>query len=190
MTVLSERLETYTEEVKKQKESLIKLKGVKEQLEKQIKDEEDINDLNVGEEKLTILIVEDHKVLRSFMKNLLKAEYNVIVAENGAIGLQKAIKFLPDLIVSDVIMPEMVGTELCAKIKENIKTSHIPVILLTSRSSLIYKIEGLESGADDYISKPFNLIEFKLRNSILSINTNLGFALKEDLFRLKINSLI
>jgi YesN/AraC family two-component response regulator len=97
------------------------------------------------------------------MKNLLKAEYNVIVAENGAIGLQKAIKFLPDLIVSDVIMPEMVGTELCAKIKENIKTSHIPVILLTSRSSLIYKIEGLESGADDYISKPFNLIEFKLR---------------------------
>ena len=129
----------------------------------EIKDEEDINDLNVGAEKLTILIVEDHKVLRSFMKNLLKAEYNVIVAENGVIGLQKAIKFVPDLIVSDVIMPEMVGTELCAKIKENIKTSHIPVILLTSRSSLIYKIEGLESGADDYISKPFNLVEFKLR---------------------------
>lgn len=58
----------------------------------EIKDEEDINDLNVGEEKPTILIVEDHKVLRSFMKNLLKAEYNVIVAENGAIGLQKSNK--------------------------------------------------------------------------------------------------
>ena len=129
----------------------------------EIKEEEDINDLEVTDEKLTILIVEDHKVLRSFMKNLLKEEYNVIVAENGEIGLKKALKFLPDLIVSDVIMPEMVGTELCAKIKENIKTSHIPVILLTSRSSLIYKIEGLESGADDYISKPFNLIEFKLR---------------------------
>ena len=129
----------------------------------EIKEEEDINDLEVADEKLTVLIVEDHKVLRSFMKNLLKAEYNVIVAENGAIGLKKALKFVPDLIVSDVIMPEMVGTELCAKIKENIKTSHIPVILLTSRSSLIYKIEGLESGADDYISKPFNLIEFKLR---------------------------
>ena len=54
------------------------------------------------------------------MKNLLKTEYNVIIAENGAIGLKKALKFLPDLIVSDVIMPEMVGTELCAKIKENI----------------------------------------------------------------------
>jgi ligand-binding sensor domain-containing protein/signal transduction histidine kinase/DNA-binding response OmpR family regulator len=129
----------------------------------EIKEDEDINDLDFSDEKLTILLVEDHKVLRSFMKNLLKTEYNVIVAENGAIGLKKALNFVPDLIVSDVIMPEMVGTELCAKIKENIKTSHIPVILLTSRSSLIYKIEGLESGADDYISKPFNLIEFKLR---------------------------
>ena len=73
------------------------------------------------------------------------------------------LKFVPNLIISDVIMPEMVGTELCSKIKENIKTSHIPVILLTSRSSLVYKFEGLESGADDYISKPFNLMEFKLR---------------------------
>ncbi len=134
------------------------------QLEKtQNIDQEDISDFEVSEDKLTVLIVEDHKVLRSFMKNLLKKEYNVIVAENGEIGLKKALKFIPDLIISDVIMPEMVGTELCAKIKENIKTSHIPVILLTSRSSLIYKIEGLESGADDYISKPFDLTEFKLR---------------------------
>ena len=134
------------------------------QLDKPISiDQEDINDVEVSQDKLTVLIVEDHKVLRSFMKNLLKNEYNVIAAENGEIGLKKALKFIPDLIISDVIMPEMVGTELCAKIKENIKTSHIPVILLTSRSSLIYKIEGLESGADDYISKPFDLTEFKLR---------------------------
>ena len=129
----------------------------------EIKQEDDINDFELEDKKLTILIVEDHKVLRSFMKNLLKDDYNVIGAENGVIGMKKALKYVPDLIVSDVIMPEMVGTELCAKIKENIKTSHIPVILLTSRSSLIYKIEGLESGADDYISKPFNLVEFKLR---------------------------
>ncbi|MHC0442438.1 two-component regulator propeller domain-containing protein [Flavobacterium sp. 3-210] len=124
---------------------------------------EDIEDLIVNEEKQTILIVEDHKVLRKFMKNLLKKDYNIIEAENGRIALDKALKFVPNLIISDVIMPEMVGTELCAKIKENIKTSHIPVILLTSRSSLVYKFEGLESGADDYISKPFNLMEFKLR---------------------------
>lgn len=129
----------------------------------EVKEDEDINDLDLKTEKLTILIVEDHKVLRNFMKNLLKVDYNIIVAENGLKGFKKAFKYVPDLIVSDVIMPEMVGTELCAKIKENIKTSHIPVILLTSRSSLVYKIEGLESGADDYISKPFNLIEFKLK---------------------------
>ena len=136
----------------------------------EIVQEDDLNDLENTEDKLTVLIVEDHKILRSFMKNLLKEDYNVITAENGAIGLKKALKFIPDLIVSDVIMPEMVGTELCSKIKENIKTSHIPVILLTSRSSLIYKIEGLESGADDYISKPFNLVEFKLRIKNLLIS--------------------
>ena len=149
----------------------------------EIKEDEDINDLDFSDEKLTVLIVEDHKVLRSFIKNLLKTQYNVIVAENGAIGLKKALKFVPDLIVSDVIMPEMVGTELCAKIKENIKTSHIPVILLTSRSSLIYKIEGLESGADDYISKPFNLIEFKLRiKNLLASKQRLKtkFSLKDN----------
>lgn len=124
---------------------------------------EDIDDLVVNTEKQTILIVEDHKVLRTFMKNLLKKEYNIIEAENGKIAFEKALQHVPNLIISDVIMPEMVGTELCSKIKENLKTSHIPVILLTSRSSLVYKFEGLESGADDYISKPFNLMEFKLR---------------------------
>ncbi|MBF4484973.1 MULTISPECIES: two-component regulator propeller domain-containing protein [unclassified Flavobacterium] len=134
------------------------------QLEKtEITEPEDIDDFVVNDEKQTILIVEDHKVLRSFMKNLLKEDYNIIEAENGKVAFEKALQNVPSLIISDVIMPEMVGTELCSKIKENLKTSHIPVILLTSRTSLVYKFEGLESGADDYISKPFNLIEFKLR---------------------------
>lgn len=129
----------------------------------EIAEHEDIEDFIVNAEKQTILIVEDHKVLRNFMKNLLKKEYNIIVADNGKTALEKAMQYVPNLIISDVIMPEMVGTELCSQIKQNLKTSHIPVILLTSRSSLVYKFEGLESGADDYISKPFNLIEFKLR---------------------------
>ncbi|MFH7018434.1 two-component regulator propeller domain-containing protein [Flavobacterium sp. FlaQc-47] len=134
------------------------------QLEKsEIAEPDDIDDFVVNDEKQTILIVEDHKVLRSFMKNLLKKDYNIIEAENGKVAFEKALQHIPNLIISDVIMPEMVGTELCSKIKENLKTSHIPVILLTSRTSLVYKFEGLESGADDYISKPFNLIEFKLR---------------------------
>ncbi|WP_396600664.1 two-component regulator propeller domain-containing protein [Algibacter sp. R77976] len=120
-------------------------------------------DLLLEKKKHTILIVEDNIVLRSFIKEILKPNYNVIQAENGKVALQKAIEHLPDLIVSDVVMPEMVGTELCSKIKTTLATSHIPVILLTSRSSLIYKFEGLESGADDYISKPFNLKEFNLK---------------------------
>lgn len=125
--------------------------------------EDDLGDLVKEDKKHTILLVEDNKVLRSFMKDLLKKDYNILQAENGKVAMKKTLKHLPDLIVSDVIMPEMVGTELCSLIKGNLQTSHIPVILLTSRTSLIYKFEGLESGADDYISKPFNLKEFKLR---------------------------
>ncbi|WP_298338694.1 two-component regulator propeller domain-containing protein [uncultured Algibacter sp.] len=120
-------------------------------------------DLIIEKKKYTILIVEDNIVLRSFIKEILKTNYNIIQAENGRVALEKAIEHLPDLIISDVIMPEMVGTELCSRIKTTLVTSHIPVILLTSRSSLVYKFEGLESGADDYISKPFNLKEFNLK---------------------------
>lgn len=114
-------------------------------------------------EKDTVLLVEDNVPLRKFIKELLKEKYKVLEAGNGREALLKALKHLPCLVISDVIMPEMVGTELCAKLKANIKTSHIPVILLTSRTALIYKFEGLENGADDYISKPFNIKEFKLR---------------------------
>ncbi|MFD2727662.1 two-component regulator propeller domain-containing protein [Hyunsoonleella rubra] len=120
-------------------------------------------DLMIEEKKHTILVAEDNTVLRSFIKEILKPKYNVIQAENGKVALQKAIEHSPDLIISDVMMPEMVGTELCSKIKTTLATSHIPVILLTSRSALVYKFEGLESGADDYISKPFNLKEFGLK---------------------------
>ncbi|PQJ71728.1 two-component regulator propeller domain-containing protein [Polaribacter butkevichii] len=124
---------------------------------------------HVSEEKLTILLVEDNKPLRKFMRTLLAKEYNILEAENGKVAYKIAIKEKIDIIVSDVVMPIMTGTELCSLVKKDIKTSHIPIILLTSRSSLIYKLEGLETGADDYISKPFNINEFKLRiKNILS----------------------
>lgn len=135
--------------------------------------EEDFEDAIIKENQKTILLVEDSLELRSFMKDLLKNEYNILEAENGRIAFNMAIKHTPDLIVSDVVMPVMVGTELCAAIKNELKTSHIPIVLLTSRSALIYKLEGLESGADDYISKPFDINEFKLRikNILQSSNT-------------------
>ncbi|TNJ45837.1 response regulator [Tamlana fucoidanivorans] len=125
-------------------------------------------------ENQTILLVEDNKPLRKFMKSILKSTYNILEAENGKVGMGLAQKESPDLIISDVVMPVMAGTELCAAIKENIKTSHIPIILLTSRTSLIYKLEGLERGADDYISKPFNVVEFKARiKNLLESNARL-----------------
>jgi signal transduction histidine kinase/ligand-binding sensor domain-containing protein/DNA-binding response OmpR family regulator len=137
-------------------------------------EDKDFEELILEEKKYTVLIVEDNIVLRSFIKEILNKKYNVLQAENGAVAYDMAIKFFPDLIISDVVMPTMVGTELCAKIKNTLATSHIPVILLTSRTSLVYKFEGLESGADDYITKPFNLKEFKLKvNNILESKQNL-----------------
>ncbi|WP_235833487.1 two-component regulator propeller domain-containing protein [Algibacter lectus] len=131
--------------------------------------EKDVFELQHIQEKSTILIVEDNKQLRKFIVDILISEYNVLEAENGKVAYKLAIGEPVDLVVSDVVMPEMTGTELCSLIKEDIRTSHIPVILLTSRSSLIFKMDGLESGADDYLSKPFNVKELKLRiKNILS----------------------
>lgn len=116
-----------------------------------------------SKEKSSILLVEDNEELRKFMRSLLKNEYNVFEAENGKKAYEIAVKEPIDLIVSDVVMPLTSGIELCALIKDDIRTSHIPVILLTSRSTIMHKLEGLESGADDYINKPFNIHELKLR---------------------------
>ena len=127
--------------------------------------ENDFFDRVPSQNKASILVVEDNKELREFIRNFLHSYYNVYEAENGKEGFKMAIKHQVDLIISDVVMPITSGTELCAMVKEDIRTSHIPVILLTTRSALIYKLEGLEKGADDYISKPFNLKEFKLRIS-------------------------
>nr|WP_294898241.1 hybrid sensor histidine kinase/response regulator transcription factor [uncultured Pedobacter sp.] len=110
-----------------------------------------------GNESPIILIVEDNADVRDFLENHFKASFNVHTAENGRIGLEKALDLIPDIIISDVMMPEMTGTELCNEIKSNQATSHIPVILLTARTPLIFKIEGLETGADDYITKPFSI---------------------------------
>lgn len=130
-------------------------------------------------EKTSVLIVEDNLELRAFIRDLLAKSYNIYEAGNGKEAYKLALKEQIDLIISDVIMPVTTGTELCALIKQDIKTSHIPVILLTTRSELIYKLEGLEYGADDYISKPFNIQEFQLRinnllNSIQRLKQKIG----------------
>jgi len=108
-------------------------------------------------EKLIMLVVEDNTDVRDFVSSHFEQDFEIHTAKNGLIGWEKAIETIPDIIVSDVMMPEMSGTSLCSKLKSDARTSHIPVILLTARTPLIFKIEGLETGADDYITKPFNL---------------------------------
>jgi signal transduction histidine kinase/ligand-binding sensor domain-containing protein/DNA-binding response OmpR family regulator len=110
-----------------------------------------------------ILVVEDNDDMRYFIKSNLERKYRVIEAKNGLVGCHLAMEEIPDLVVSDVVMPEMDGVQLCRKLKKDVLTSHIPVVLLTALSSVINQIEGLETGADDYISKPFNYKLFEIR---------------------------
>ncbi|MBW1895286.1 MAG: response regulator [Deltaproteobacteria bacterium] len=110
-----------------------------------------------------ILLVEDNADLRQYIFRSMEQSYRIMEAENGEEGLNMAIKEIPDLIISDVMMPKMDGFEFCAKIKTDQRTSHIPLILLTARATREDKIEGLETGADDYLSKPFDVNELLVR---------------------------
>lgn len=103
-----------------------------------------------------LLIIEDNVELLHYLKDGLNQEYRIITALNGKQGLHKAKQYLPDIILSDVMMPEMDGLELCTHLKSDPDLSYIPIILLTARSATVYEIEGIVTGADDYITKPFD----------------------------------
>ena len=109
------------------------------------------------EDKPIILLVDDNEELLSMLEDLFLPIYKVYIAHDGREGLEMARQIQPDLIISDVMMPEMSGKELCYKIKTNVELSHISVILLTAQTSVEYVVEGLMFGADDYVTKPFNV---------------------------------
>lgn len=109
----------------------------------------------VETQKKKILIAEDENEIHAYLKSLLAEHYDIISTFNGAEALEIVNKEIPDLIISDVMMPEMDGVELCRHIKTNVLTCHIPFIMLTAKSSVAHRIEGLESGANSYIPKPF-----------------------------------
>lgn len=110
-----------------------------------------------------LLLVEDNEELRYYLHEELSDAYKVLIAKNGIEGCQKAIKTIPDLIVSDIMMPHKNGIELCNELKEDERTSHIPIILLTAKGGDENEISGLKSGADDYITKPFNVQKLLIR---------------------------
>jgi DNA-binding response OmpR family regulator len=101
--------------------------------------------------------------MQQYLRNNLSESYRILIAENGDKGISLAMSKLPDLIVSDVMMPGMDGFTVCEKIKTDTRTSHIPLILLTARADAESRITGLETGADDYIAKPFDIKELRVR---------------------------
>jgi signal transduction histidine kinase/ligand-binding sensor domain-containing protein/DNA-binding response OmpR family regulator len=117
-----------------------------------------------------ILVVEDNDDIRNYIVQSLSAQYKTLSAANGKEGLELAQNRIPNIIVSDVMMPEMDGIELCRKIKEDLRTSHIPVVLLTAKDSISDKEEGYESGADSYLTKPFSakLLHSRVNNLLES----------------------
>ena len=117
----------------------------------------------------TVLIVDDNDDFRFYLVENLRSLYNVIEANNGVVAYEKANRFTPDIIVSDVKMPEMDGFELCEKLKTDVNTSHIPIILLTANTLNEDKILGFEAGADEYITKPFNVgvLQARIRNLLI-----------------------
>ncbi|MEM8999519.1 MAG: two-component regulator propeller domain-containing protein [Bacteroidota bacterium] len=113
--------------------------------------------------KPTILVVEDHQEMRNYIFRILGNGYNLLFAVNGAEGLRKSNKEIPDLIISDYMMPKMEGDQLCRSIKASETTSHIPFIIVTAKASEKDKLESLDFGADDYLTKPFNKKELQLK---------------------------
>ncbi|MCL1937381.1 MAG: ATP-binding protein [Candidatus Azobacteroides sp.] len=111
----------------------------------------------------TVLLVEDDVSILNYIDSELSSKYKILRAANGKEGLNKALKYLPDIIISDIVMPEIDGLNLCKILKSNDKTCHIPIILLTAKTNVEQRIEGVEMGADSYIPKPFNMRHLETR---------------------------
>jgi YesN/AraC family two-component response regulator len=119
-------------------------------------------------------VVDDHAEMRAFIGEIFENRFQVIYSDRGEDALEQAQVYLPDLVITDWMMPGMSGINLCRALRQNAKTSHIPIVILTSKSSQESQIEGMQSGADDFVSKPFNA-------DILEIRVNTLLEAKERL---------
>jgi YesN/AraC family two-component response regulator len=127
------------------------------------KENDDSYEITGNNDRPMVLIIDDNQDIRHHIRESLTNEFIVKEAGNGKEGLEKAVAIVPDLVITDLMMPEMDGLELCKKLKTDERISHIPVIMLTAKAEVEDKIEGLETGADDYITKPYNSKELVIR---------------------------
>jgi signal transduction histidine kinase/DNA-binding NarL/FixJ family response regulator len=133
-------------------------------------------------DKNIILVVEDNADARAYIKGSLEPLYNVVEAKDGKEGIQKALELIPDLIVSDIMMPGTDGYELSRVLKQHVNTSHIPIVLLTAKAGEEDVLEGLQTGADDYITKPFNtkILNARIKN-LIDLRSHLQQVLDRDM---------
>ena len=145
--------------------------------------QESSNYIKNSEGKPYLLIVEDNLDLQRLVGELFNEDYQVINASDGKIGLEKAFKYSPQVIISDINMPVMNGVELCNELKKDIRTSHIPILLLTAKTTKTSQIEGLQVGADDYVTKPFDndLLILRVKN-IVDTRQRLKEKFAQDVF--------
>ena len=123
--------------------------------------EQELNDSDGTDDQCTILVIEDNRDIAAYIGNLLAGRYSVAYATDGEDGLQKAIDLVPDLIITDLMMPGMDGLELCRRVRADNVVNHIPIVIVTAKVSEQERIEGIEAGADAYLAKPFNVDELR-----------------------------
>jgi len=174
--IVEKEIQEETRETKEETEHISEIESRKEKT--------DI-DLLLETDKPLLLIVEDNSDVRKYIISHLEEDYRIQEAVDGKDGLEQALNHIPDLIISDVMMPKMDGFELCEKLKSDEKTSHIPIIILTAKATSKDKIEGYETGADDYIMKPFDAAELKVRiKNLIEIRRKLQEKFSAEDFRI------
>jgi signal transduction histidine kinase/ligand-binding sensor domain-containing protein/DNA-binding response OmpR family regulator len=144
-------------------------------------------ELNI--EKQILLIVDDHEEMRQFISDIFSAQFQVIQSESGEEALEMALTYLPDVVITDWMMPGMSGVNLCQALRNNAKTNHIPILILTSKSTQESQIEGMQAGADDFVSKPFhaNILEIRV-NKLLETKERIRKNLQKQLIQKELRS--
>jgi len=162
------------------------LKGVCENME-EITYSEPVS-VSFGSVNPRLLIIDDNRELREYLTRLLENKYQIYSAENGIQGVEQAIEYIPDIIMSDVMMPGKDGYEVCKELKSNFRTNHIPIVLLTARADTDSRITGLDQGADAYLTKPFNKKELMIcLHQLLVQRESLRFKFTSSLFNKKVD---